>query len=129
MIRPYSISLMEPFLHVLTLTHTHTHQANKVLFKMNVWVNFHGLLFHLCSANYVNLLSRPGAQLRGGGALGALAPPAFHTLAEDITRNGGATHFTLGLRPCLSHPSFYKYTCAPPPIKITQLRPCSRLLV
>ena len=36
-------------------------------------------------------------------------PPAFHTLAKDISLNRGATHFTLEL----SHPSYYKLACAP----------------
>ena len=33
-------------------------------------------------------------------AWGRAPPPAFHTLAEDTPLNRGATHFTLGLRPC-----------------------------
>ena len=38
--------------------------------------------------------------------------------------NWGATYFQLELGPYeLSHPSYYKYTCAPH-LKITQLRPC-----
>ena len=45
----------------------------------------------------------------GGGGLRARAPPAFHTLAKDMSLNRGATHFTH----VLSHPIYYKYTCAP----------------
>ena len=46
------------------------------------------------------------------GGAGARVPPAFRTLAKDMSL--AVTHFTLGLRPCIiSHPSYYKYTCAP----------------
>ena len=31
----------------------------------------------------------------GEGTLGACAPPAFHTLAKDMSLNRGATRFTL----------------------------------
>ena len=34
-----------------------------------------------------------------GGGRGAC--PAFHTMAMDMYLNRGATHFTLGLRPCI----------------------------
>ena len=47
------------------------------------------------------------------GALGARDPPAFHTLAKDMSLNRDATHFTLGLGHVLSYHSYYKYTCAP----------------
>ena len=49
----------------------------------------------------------------GGGARGARSLLHF-TKAKGMSLNRGATHFTLGLRPCIiSHPSYYKYTCAP----------------
>ena len=34
----------------------------------------------------------------GGQALEARAPPAFYTLAKDVSVNRGITHFTFGLR-------------------------------
>ena len=34
-------------------------------------------------------------QGRNLGALGARAPPAFHTLAKDMSLTGEETHFTL----------------------------------
>ena len=37
-----------------------------------------------------------GAQLGGG-----VPPPAFPTLAKDMSLNRGAIHFTLRLRPCI----------------------------
>ena len=40
----------------------------------------------------------PGAQL--GGTLGALTPP-LNTKAKNIALNRGATHFQLGLSPCI----------------------------
>ena len=40
--------------------------------------------------------------LLGGATGGRAPPPAFHTLAKDISLNGGATHFTLRLKPCIS---------------------------
>ena len=45
-----------------------------------------------------------------GGDGGRPPPPAFYTLAKDMSLNRGATHFTLGPRP---------------PLKFTQIRPCS----
>ena len=64
--------------------------------------------------------SLPGAQL--GGALGARASSCISLWPL----NKGATHFILWLRPyTLSHPSYYKYPRPPPPLEITQLRPCS----
>ena len=57
--------------------------------------------------------------LRNGGG----APPAFHILANDMSLNRGATHFTPGLRPCII--SILPNTnLAAPPLKFTQLRPC-----
>ena len=50
----------------------------------------------------------PAGQL-GWGHWGRAPPPAFHTLAKDMSLNRGATHFTL----VLSHPSYFKYTCTP----------------
>ena len=49
------------------------------------------------------------------GRLGRAPRPAFYTLAKNMSLNGGATHFTLGLRSCIiSHPFLkMKYTCAP----------------
>ena len=38
------------------------------------------------------LLVHTGAQLRGRGGG---APPAFHTLAKDMSLNRGVTHFKL----------------------------------
>ena len=35
------------------------------------------------------------------GGEGGAPPPVFHTLAKDMSKNRGATHFTLGLRPCI----------------------------
>ena len=49
----------------------------------------------------------------------------FHTLAKDMFLNRGATHFTLGLRPCIIS-SFLLQIYLPPPLKITQLRHCAR---
>ena len=46
---------------------------------------------------------------RGGGR----TPPAFHTLAKDMSLNRGETHFTLRLRPFIILPSYYKYIYAP----------------
>ena len=40
-----------------------------------------------------------GAQLRG--RCRRAPPPAFHTLARDMSLNRGATHFTLGLSPSI----------------------------
>ena len=48
--------------------------------------------------------------------------PAFHTLAKDMSLNRGATHFTLGLRPCIIS-SFILHIYLRPNVKITQLRP------
>ena len=55
--------------------------------------------------------NQTGAQLGWGRA----PPPAYHTLAKDMSLIRFATHFTLGLKPCII-PSYlyYKYTCAPP---------------
>ena len=40
--------------------------------------------------------------------------PAFHTLAKDISLNRSATQLnTWAKGHALSHPSYYKYTCAP----------------
>ena len=36
-----------------------------------------------------------------GGVLGRAPPPAFHTLAKNMSLNRGPTHFTLELRPCI----------------------------
>ena len=38
--------------------------------------------------------------LCAGAQLGGAPPSAFHTLAKYMSPNKGATHFTLGLRPC-----------------------------
>ena len=65
----------------------------------------------------------------GGGAGGvsgrgrwgrAPPPPAFQTLAKDISLDRGATHFTLGLSPCIIS-SFLYHIYLRPPLKITQL--------
>ena len=37
----------------------------------------------------------------GRGALGGRAPPAFHTLAKDMSKHRDTTHFTPGSRPCI----------------------------
>ena len=37
----------------------------------------------------------------GRGALGGRAPPAFHTLANDMSKHRDTTHFTPGSRPCI----------------------------
>ena len=37
----------------------------------------------------------------GGGRWGRVPPPVFHILVKDMSKNRGATHFTLGLRPCI----------------------------
>ena len=60
----------------------------------------------------------------GGGGVGAggALPPAFHTLAKDMSLNSGVKHFTLGLRPCIM-PSLLSFSYLRPPLKITQLRP------
>ena len=58
----------------------------------------------------------------GRGAGGAAPPPAFLFLARDMFLDRGATHFTLGLKPCI-------ISCFPlkiylrPPLKINQLLP------
>ena len=80
----------------------------------------------------VYIVFLPGAQLGGGGE--GCATPAIHTLAKDMPRNRGATHFTLGLRPCII-PSFLLHIYLRPPLKIwapmsslamlTLLYPCS----
>ena len=49
--------------------------------------------------------------LMTGAQLGWGAPPAFHTLAKEMSLNRGVRHFTLGHILC--HPFYYKYTCAP----------------
>ena len=41
-----------------------------------------------------------GAQRGGDGS--ARPPPAFHTVAKEMSKNRGATHLTLRLRPCIS---------------------------
>ena len=64
------------------------------------------------------------AQL-GRGALWAPAPPAFHTLAKDVS-NRGETHFTLRLRACIISSLLVKMYLRPP-LKITPLRPCRPL--
>ena len=55
----------------------------------------------------IHSLSGRGAT---GGALGARAPPGFHTLAEEMSLKRGVTHFTLGIRSFMIYPSYYKYT-------------------
>ena len=45
---------------------------------------------------------RNGGERRAPGGLAL--PPAFHTLANDMSLNKDATHFTLGLRYYLSLP-------------------------
>ena len=54
-----------------------------------------------------NISPRP----RWGGGRWRPPPPAFQTLAKDMSLNRGATHFTLGLRPCFI--SFFIYIPAP----------------
>ena len=54
-----------------------------------------------------------GARL-GEGALGAASPPAFHTLAKDISLNKGATRFTLGLRQCIISSFLLQIYLCPP---------------
>ena len=45
--------------------------------------------------------TRQGRNLVGGGRRGYAPPPAFHNLAKDMSLDKGATHFTLGPRPCI----------------------------
>ena len=51
----------------------------------------------------------PAAQL-GGGCWGRAPPPLFHFSKGHASKLKELTHFTHVL---LSHPSYYKYTCAP----------------
>ena len=37
----------------------------------------------------------------GGERWGRAPPPAIHTLSKEMSLNKGATHFTLGPRPCI----------------------------
>ena len=56
-------------------------------------------LFHFLLLQFPGCSTSSIINGRGGGAH---APPAFHTLAKGISLNGGATHFTLRLKPCIS---------------------------
>ena len=44
---------------------------------------------------------QPGAQLEEVGRRGRAPPPAFYTLAMDMSLNRGAKHLTLGIWPCI----------------------------
>ena len=55
--------------------------------------------------------------------MGRAPPPEFHTLANAMFLNRGATHFSLGLTPCIISP-FLLQIYLPPPLNIIQLRPC-----
>ena len=73
-------------------------------------------LMGLCS--HRGLIERSQDQGRNwGGGLGSAPPSEFHTLAKDMPRNRGATHFTLGLRPCIIS-SFLLQIYLRPPLKI-----------
>ena len=61
----------------------------------------------------------------GGGRWEHAPPSAFYTLAWAISLNRGATFLHLAKTMyCII--LFIKNTCAPPPLRITQLRPCCR---
>ena len=62
-------------------------------------------------------------QLKLAGGFGRVPPPAFYTLAMDMSLNRGAKHFTL----VLSHPSYINIT-APPLSKFTSYAPVHDLL-
>ena len=62
----------------------------------------------------------PICKQQGRYWVGGLAK--IHTLAKDMSLNRGATHFTLGLRPCFIL-SFLLKIYLRPPLKFTQLRP------
>ena len=67
----------------------------------------------------ISSILRSGEQL-GGGRWDVASSPSFHTLAKNMSLNRCVTHFML----VVSHPSYYKYTCAP----LAKLpRPCRRL--
>ena len=55
-----------------------------------------------------------------GGARSFLAE--FQTLAKDMSIDRGATHFTLGLRPCIIS-SFPLQICLRPPLKLSSCAP------
>ena len=61
------------------------------------------------------------------GASQRAPPPAFHILAKDIFLNRGATHFTLGLRPCIIS-SFLLQIYLLPPLQNYPVAPLNRLL-
>ena len=56
------------------------------------------LLVCLCPVNVYTLTQADESR---GAIGGGTPPPEFHTLAKDMSPNRGATHFTLGLRPCI----------------------------